>query len=88
MVFNLHGVSKVPAYDMDILYNGADSEGVCPLPFMVKAVATMLARHGADKVAFDPYNEPAYYPCDASGTDDWQGSWRLRSQTSVRSIVG
>ncbi len=72
VVFNLHGVSQVPAYDMDILYNGADSEGVARYRSMVKAVATMLARHGADKVAFEPYNEPAYYPCDASGTDDWQ----------------
>ena len=85
VVFNLHGVSQVPAYGMDMIYGGADSEGVSRYRTMVRAVASMLAQIGADKVAFEPYNEPAYYPCDASGTDDWQ---RIMSATvaDIRSV--
>lgn len=72
VVFDLHGVDNVPAYSMTMLYDGAGSEGVSRYRDMVKSVAAMLAKIGTDKVAFEPYNEPAYYPCDASGTDDWQ----------------
>ena len=72
MVFNLHGVSQVPAYGMEAIYGGAGSDGVSRYRRMVAAVAAMLVTIGTDKVALEPYNEPAYYPCDASGTDDWQ----------------
>ncbi|WP_292627246.1 glycoside hydrolase family 5 protein [Mesorhizobium sp.] len=82
VVFDLHGVTQVPAYSMEMIYDGADSEGVASYREMVVAVATMLARVGADKVALEPYNEPAYYPCDSSGSDDWQ---RIMADT-VRDI--
>ncbi|CCV07346.1 putative Glycoside hydrolase family 5 [Mesorhizobium metallidurans STM 2683] len=72
VVFDLHGVTQVPAYGMEMIYGGADSEGVARYREMVVAVATMLVKIGADKVALEPYNEPAYYPCDSSGSDDWQ----------------
>jgi hypothetical protein len=72
VVFDLHGVTQVPAYGMEMIYGGADSDGVARYRKMVVAVATMLAKIGTDKVALEPYNEPAYYPCDASGTNDWQ----------------
>lgn len=72
VVFNLHGVSQVPEYGMEILYGGASSEGVTRYRAMVRDVAAMLVRVGTDKVVLEPYNEPAYYPCDASGTEDWQ----------------
>ncbi|MDP9835400.1 hypothetical protein J2T09_000141 [Neorhizobium huautlense] len=72
VVFDLHGVSQVPAYSMKMIYDGADSDGVARYRDMVKSVAAMLVEIGTDKVALEPYNEPAYYPCDASGTDDWQ----------------
>jgi len=72
VVFNLHGVSQVPAYGMEILYDGANSAGVAQYRAMLGDVASMLAEIGTDKVALEPYNEPAYYPCDASGTEDWQ----------------
>lgn len=72
VVFDLHGVTQVPAYSMEMIYGGADSEGVARYRKMVVAVATMLVKVGADKVALEPYNEPAYYPCDSSGSDDWQ----------------
>ncbi|MGI2033123.1 glycoside hydrolase family 5 protein [Rhizobium panacihumi] len=85
VVFDLHGVGQVPAYSMKMIYDGADSEGVTRYRDMVKAVAAMLAEIGAGKVALEPYNEPAYYPCDASGTDDWQ---RIMTQTveDIRSV--
>lgn len=72
VVFNLHGVSQVPAYGMEILYDGAASEGVTRYRAMLRDVAAMLVAVGTDEVALEPYNEPAYYPCDASGTEDWQ----------------
>lgn len=72
VVFNLHVVSQVPAYGMDMVDGGADSDGIARYRAMVRDVAAMLADIGADKVAFEPYNEPAYYPCDAGGTEDWQ----------------
>jgi hypothetical protein len=72
VVFNLHGNSQVPAYGMDVVNGGADSEEIRHYRQIVTAVARMLAKVGPDKVLLEPYNEPAHYPCDASGTDDWQ----------------
>lgn len=72
VVFNLHSVSQLPAYDITMLYEGADSPGVAHYREMVKAVAGMLARVGSGAVALEPYNEPAFYPCDRTGSDDWQ----------------
>lgn len=72
VVFNLHGVSQVPQYGMDMIYEGADSQGVASYRDMVVEVAQMLVAVGITDVAIEPYNEPAYYPCDASGTEDWQ----------------
>ncbi|MES0021809.1 MULTISPECIES: cellulase family glycosylhydrolase [unclassified Mesorhizobium] len=92
VVFDLHGVSQVPAYSMEMIYGGADSEGVARYRKMVVAVAAMLIEIGADKVALEPYNEPAYYPCDSSGSDDWQrimaGTVRdIRAVSSELTIV-
>ncbi|MHB9360036.1 cellulase family glycosylhydrolase [Mesorhizobium sp. LNJC403B00] len=92
VVFDLHGVSQVPAYSMEMIYGGADSEGVARYRKMVVAVAAMLIKIGADKVALEPYNEPAYYPCDSSGSDDWQrimaGTVRdIRAVSSELTIV-
>lgn len=72
VVFNLHGVSQVPRYGMDMIYDGADSAGVVAYREMVVDVANMLVAVGIEDVAIEPFNEPAYYPCDASGTEDWQ----------------
>lgn len=72
VVFNLHSVEQVPAYGMALINGGADSEGIKLYRKMVSDVAEMLVKIGTDKVALEPYNEPAYYPCDSSGTEDWQ----------------
>lgn len=85
VVFNLHAVSQVPAYSIELVQGGADSEGVARYREMVKDVARMLVGAGTGQVAFEPYNEPAYYPCDASGSDDWQ---RIMAATvrDIRSV--
>lgn len=72
VVFNLHGVSQVPQYGMDVVNGPAGSAAVAGYIAMVADVARMLAPLGADRVAIEPYNEPAHYPCDASGSEDWQ----------------
>ncbi len=72
VVFNLHGVSQVPAYGMDVVNGPADSPLVADYIEMTTEVAAMLVEVGIDRVVFEPYNEPAHYPCDASGSEDWQ----------------
>jgi endoglucanase len=72
VVFNLHAVGQVPAFSKEIFEGSGDSEGVLNYRAMVKDVAAMLVRTGTDKVAFEPYNEPAHYPCGEGGRSDWQ----------------
>jgi endoglucanase len=62
----------VPQFGMDMIYGGAQSDGVAAYRDMVADVAQMLVAVGIENVALEPFNEPAYYPCDASGTEDWQ----------------
>lgn len=85
VVFNLHGNSQVVAYGQDVVNESADSAAIAGYRDMVRATATMLARVGTDKVAIEPFNEPAHYPCDASGTEDWQ---RIMAATvaDIRSV--
>lgn len=72
VVFNLHSVSQLPQYGMDVVNAPANSAGIAGYIAMVADVARMLVLLGADRVAIEPYNEPAHYPCDASGSEDWQ----------------
>ena len=72
VVFNLQSVSQVPAYGMDVVNAGSTSPKVARYEQMAADVARMLVKIGADKVAIEPFNEPAYYPCDTKGTGDWQ----------------
>jgi len=72
VVFNLHSVSQLPQYGMDVVNAPANSAGIAGYIAMVADVARMLQTLGADRVAIEPYNEPAHYPCDASGSEDWQ----------------
>jgi endoglucanase len=85
VVLDLHSVRQVPAYGIDLVNGAADSGGVAQYRAMVRDVAAMLADFDAGNVALEPYNEPAHYPCDTSGTDDWQ---RIMSGTvaDVRSV--
>ncbi|KEQ02855.1 glycoside hydrolase family 5 protein [Pseudorhizobium pelagicum] len=72
VVVNLHSVSQIPAYGMEVIEGGADSDGILAYREMVKAVARAIVKTKVDQVALEPYNEPGYYPCDESGTEDWQ----------------
>lgn len=72
VVFDIHSAAQVPAYSIDMVNGGADSKGVADYRKMVVEVAAMLVKFGTDKVALEPFNEPAYDPCDWRSTDDWQ----------------
>lgn len=72
VVFNLHSVSQVPQYSRDVIDAPADTPGVAHYIAMSADVAAMLAPLGTDRVVFEPFNEPAHYPCDTSGSEDWQ----------------
>lgn len=72
VVFDLHSATQVPEYGPDVINGGATSAGIIRYRAMVVDVAKMVKRVGIDKVALEPYNEPAYYPCDQYGTEDWQ----------------
>lgn len=82
VVFDLHSATQVPAYSIDMLNGGADSKGVTDYREMVAAVAAMLVKIGTDKVALEPYNEPAYDTCHSNDPDGWQ---RIMTDT-VRDI--
>nr|WP_245432901.1 cellulase family glycosylhydrolase [Mesorhizobium loti] len=72
VVFDIHSAAQVPAYSIDMVNGGADSKGVADYRQMVVEVAAMLVKFDTDKVALEPFNEPAYDPCDWRSTDDWQ----------------
>lgn len=72
VVFDLHAATQVPHFGPAVMNGGAGSAGIALYRGVVKDVAVMLVRVGIDKVALEPYNEPAYYPCDQYGSEDWQ----------------
>ncbi len=72
VVFNLHSVNQVPQYGTDVINAKAGSPEIARYEAMAADVAAMLAPLGVDRVAFEPFNEPAHYPCDAGGDEDWQ----------------
>lgn len=73
VVFNLHPITQVAAYSGDSTVEGrSDSEGVARYVAMTADVAKMLASLGADKVAFEPFNEPQHYLCEGRGDGQWQ----------------
>jgi endoglucanase len=80
VVFDLHSVSQVPQYGTDVINASATSTEIAGYEAMTADVARMLLPFGTDKVAIEPFNEPAHYPCDASGDEDWQ--------TIMRDTVG
>lgn len=71
VVFNLHSVSQVPAYGMEVINAPAEAPAQGAYRDMVADVARMLAPLGTDQVALEPFNEPAHYPCLAGGPGDW-----------------
>jgi len=72
VVVNLHSNSQVPAYGMDVVNAAATSPGIAHYRQMTVELAAMLTRLGTDKVIFEPFNEPAHYPCGPGGSEDWQ----------------
>ncbi|HTN61621.1 MAG TPA: cellulase family glycosylhydrolase, partial [Devosia sp.] len=72
VVFNLHPNPQVEAYSPLALEQAAGTPEIARYDAMLADTAAMLVRIGTDKVAFEPYNEPAYYPCDGGSSADWQ----------------
>lgn len=72
VVFDLHSVSQVPQYGTDVINAAAASDAILGYEAMTADVARMLLPFGTDNVALEPFNEPAHYPCDTSGDEDWQ----------------
>jgi endoglucanase len=71
VVFNLHSVPQVARYGTDVINARADTPEVAHYVSMTADVARMLVPFDG-RVVFEPYNEPAHYPCDETGTEDWQ----------------
>lgn len=72
VVFNFHPNSQVRAFSPQGIEGPVDAPSIGAYRRMVVETAQMLVRVGIDRVAIEPFNEPAYYPCDASGGEDWQ----------------
>jgi endoglucanase len=72
VVFNLHAVTQIPQYGVDAINAPAASPESRHYVAMTADVARMLVPLGVDRVIFEPFNEPAHYPCDATGSEDWQ----------------
>ncbi len=85
VVFNLHPNTQVEAYAPITIEQVSGSPEIARYTAMVAEVTAMLVPFGADRVAIEPYNEPQYYPCDASGTDDWQAIQTAQVQ-AIRAV--
>lgn len=72
VVFNIHPVTQVEAYSNALVNGPASAPGVAQYRDMITDLTRTLAPLGTDKVALEPFNEPAHYPCDAWGSNDWQ----------------
>lgn len=72
VVFNIHPNTQLAVYSNDLVNGPANAPGVAQYRDMVVALAKTLAPLGADRVAIEPFNEPAHYPCDMWGSNDWQ----------------
>jgi len=72
VVFNIHPVTQVAAYSNDLVNGPANAPSVAEYRGMIADLARTLAPLGTGNVALEPFNEPAHYPCDRSGDDEWQ----------------
>ncbi|RYH08266.1 MAG: glycoside hydrolase family 5 [Alphaproteobacteria bacterium] len=72
VVFNIHPVTQVMAYSNEVVNGSSSAPGVAQYRDMIADLARTLAPLGVDKVAIEPFNEPAHYPCDMFGSNDWQ----------------
>lgn len=72
VVFNVQPVTQVQAYSNDLVNGPANAPGVALYQGMIADLARTLAPLGTDKVALEPFNEPAHYPCTTDGDNEWQ----------------
>ena len=72
VVLNFHPTNQFEAYSPKALHVRPDDPAVVAYRGVVAETAAMLLRVGIAEVAIEPFNEPAYYPCDAGGSEDFQ----------------
>jgi hypothetical protein len=72
VVFNIHPVTQLMAYSNDLVNGPASSPGVAQYRAMIADLAGALAPLGTDRVAIEPFNESAHYPCTSFGDNEWQ----------------
>ncbi len=72
VVLNLHAVVQVPRYSSAFIEGGMASEGAAIYLDLAGDMAETIVAIGTDRVAFEPYNEPAFYPCEGQGNPEWQ----------------
>lgn len=71
VVFDYHLVPQVEAYGQAAMEGPVDAPQLETYRGLLTDTARMLASVGVDKVAFEPMNEPQYYPCDGWAGEDW-----------------
>lgn len=92
VVFNFHPNSQIPQYGPAGIEGTPDSTVIADYLSVVVDATDMLLQFGNDAVAMEPFNEPAYYPCDTTGSDDWQAILEqqvaaIRTVTAEMTIV-
>lgn len=71
VVFDFHLVPQVERFGQDAMEGPVDAPQLTEYRYLLRDTAEMLADIGVDHVAFEPMNEPQYYPCDGKGGEDW-----------------
>lgn len=72
VVFDFHLVPQVEAFGQEAMESEVGSPQLEAFRELLGETAAMLVRVGIDSVAFEPMNEPQYYPCDGWAGEEWQ----------------
>jgi endoglucanase len=72
VVFNFHPNNQVETYSPVGIEKRPGSPEILAYSEIVIETTKMLGGFDKGMVAIEPFNEPAYYPCDTTGTEDWQ----------------
>lgn len=71
VVFDFHLVPQVEAFGQAAMEVAVESPKLDAYRELLGDTARMLTSIGVDKVAFEPMNEPQFYPCDGWAGQEW-----------------